>query len=271
MITNRKKPEKVIIYGRTLNAYNCIQGLLHRGVKPENIYFVMPDEWCHVEDFYGENDPDLDLDLPIINPNAFEDEYIEEKIHRMLEVMGITIYKHCKIMKIVEDEKNHIIKSVVFKRLDIPAISPEEEEEEDEMMGRRSDSDMDGEGDEMGEGEDDYMPKKRKRNELELNCRLMITCGHRDVDPAVFHAIHSNGLVYNGRLIVDKNFQTTDPSIFAAGSLTEFSGRYKSMAMSWSLKMDRYNGREMGSRLARSVFDIYDPTISAAVNEQSSL
>lgn len=27
--------------------------------------------------------------------------------------------------------------------------------------------------------------------------------------------------------------------------------------------MDRYNGREMGSRLARSVFDIYDPNINA--------
>lgn len=25
--------------------------------------------------------------------------------------------------------------------------------------------------------------------------------------------------------------------------------------------MDRYNGREMGSRLARSVFDIYDPSM----------
>jgi hypothetical protein len=25
--------------------------------------------------------------------------------------------------------------------------------------------------------------------------------------------------------------------------------------------MDRYNGREMGSRLARSVFDIYDPAL----------
>lgn len=24
--------------------------------------------------------------------------------------------------------------------------------------------------------------------------------------------------------------------------------------------MDRYNGREMGSRLARSVFEIYDPS-----------
>jgi len=26
--------------------------------------------------------------------------------------------------------------------------------------------------------------------------------------------------------------------------------------------MDRYNGREMGSRLAKSVFDIYDPALN---------
>lgn len=39
--------------------------------------------------------------------------------------------------------------------------------------------------------------------------------------------------------------------------------------------MDRYNGREMGSRLARSVFDIYDPSIqtnhSSGAPEASSL
>jgi hypothetical protein len=88
---------------------------------------------------------------------------------------------------------------------------------------------------------------------------VLITCGHRDVDNDVFSSIHNNGLVYNGRLIVDKNFRTTDHSIFAAGSLCEFSGRYASLSQGRSLRMDRYNGREMGSRLARSVFDLYDP------------
>jgi len=48
--------------------------------------------------------------------------------------------------------------------------------------------------------------KKRKKNELELECRVLVTCGYRDVDQDVFNAIHNNGLVYNGRLIVDKNF-----------------------------------------------------------------
>jgi len=33
--------------------------------------------------------------------------------------------------------------------------------------------------------------------------------------------------------------------------------------------MDRYNGREMGSRLARSIFDIYDP--ASHTNEPSTL
>jgi hypothetical protein len=33
--------------------------------------------------------------------------------------------------------------------------------------------------------------------------------------------------------------------------------------------MDRYNGREMGSRLARSVFDIYDPSLGHAADPSS--
>lgn len=72
--------------------------------------------------------------------------------------------------------------------------------------------------------------KKRKKNELELHCRVLVTAGHKDVDGDVFNSIHNNGLVYNGRLIVDKNFQTTDPSIFSAGPLCEFSGRYKAIS-----------------------------------------
>ena len=111
------------------------------------------------------------------------------------------------------------------------------------------------------DGEHSGHEKKRKikKNEQEIYCKVLVTAGHKDVDQDVFKSIHDNGLVYNGRLIVDRNFQTTDPSIFAAGSLCEFSNRYKALSQGRSLRMDRYNGREMGSRLARSVFDIYDP------------
>lgn len=268
IITNRKSPQNVIVYGRTLHTYCCIQGLIERGVKPQNIFLMIPDETCHVEENYNDTD-EMSSDLPFINPDAFEDEYITEKIHTMLENLGITIYQHTVIMKIYEDDDN-ALRKMLFKRLDIP--DDEEEDDDDDEIGE-SQRGMEGEGSEgEGEGEDAMMPKKkRKKNELEVECKLLITAGHRDVDLDVFKSIHNNGLVYNGRLIVDKNFQSTDPSIFASGSLCEFSGRYKALAQGRPLRLDRYNGREMGSRLARSVFDIYDPSISAAAQEQSSL
>ena len=93
---------------------------------------------------------------------------------------------------------------MLFKKLDVPDYNPEEEEEEEEYM----DGSDEGEGEE-NEGEDGFMSaskKRRKRNELDLPCKVFITAGHKDVDPDVFNAIHNNGLVYNGRLIVDKNF-----------------------------------------------------------------
>lgn len=199
--------------------------------------------------------------------------------------MGITITKETKLFRIETDKNqgdetkksgdddNATLERVVFKRMDMP----DEEEEEDEINmsdensenedgGSKGDN-MDGmDDDEFGDQKDveKHKKAKKKKNELEIECKLLITCGHRDVDEDVFNSIHNNGLVYNGRLIVNKNFQTTDQSIFAAGSLCEFSNRYKALSQGRSLRMDRYNGREMGSRLARSVFDIYDP--NAAIN-----
>ena len=99
---------------------------------------------------------------------------------------------------------------------------PDEEEDEDELEGIEEKSEHDresrisgtpGEGEsiegdiEKSQQEEQVVQKKkRKKNELELQCKVLISAGHRDVDNDVFNAIHNNGLVYNGRLIVDKNF-----------------------------------------------------------------
>jgi len=132
------------------------------------------------------------------------------------------------------------LERLLFKKLN--EVDDEEEEDEDEDENR-SQSDQnsaiggmtgdDGSGEDEKSQADEGMhekKKRRKKNELELEARVLITCGHRDVDPDVFKSIHDNGLVYNGRLIVDRHFQTTDPSIFAAGSLCEFSNRYKALS-----------------------------------------
>lgn len=79
----------------------------------------------------------------------------------------------------------------------------ENDSEANSRMEDMPDSDEDKE-------EDQHKKKKRKNNEEEIEAKVLISCGHKDVDPDVFRSIHDNGLVYNGRLIVNKNFETTD-------------------------------------------------------------
>ena len=176
-------------------------------------------------------------DMPYIYQEAFEDQQIEEKIQSVLKARGINIIERCKLQDIEQEDDEGLV-SVVFKMLDIPEGDDDDEEsqqeEKPEGMEGEEGEEMEGEevDEEEGENEAEYLKakKKRKKNEKEVPCKVLITAGHRDVDEDVFLSIHNNGLVYNGRLIVDKNFNTTDPSIFAAGSLCEFSGRYKSIA-----------------------------------------
>lgn len=98
-------------------------------MRPEQITYVIPGKACHVSESYDEEE-EMNMDLPIINPPAFPDEYIEAKLHKMIEARGIRIVKNALLMQILEDEENQI-DSVLFKLLDIP----DEEEEDDELEG----------------------------------------------------------------------------------------------------------------------------------------
>jgi len=240
-LTDRRRTSNCVIYGRTLNTYALIQGLLNSGVRPSSIILAIPEPSCHIDE-YNESDEIMRDDLPVIYPDAFEDENIEVKIQSMLEEMGITIYKQVKLMQIFTDKdkdkpepaktqfgdgsidsdepdevfENANLERLLFKKLN--EVDDEEEEDEDEDENR-SHSDMDdemgGRTGEDGSAEEDKSQaeeghhekkKRRKKNELELDARVLVTCGHRDVDPDVFKSIHDNGLVYNGRLIVDRHF-----------------------------------------------------------------
>jgi hypothetical protein len=104
-----------------------------------------------------------------------------------------------------------------------------------------------------------------------LSCRILLTADAHNVDPDVFHAVHSNGLVYDRRLIVGAGFETTDPHIFAAGPLCEFSRRFRSEAS--YLRHDGFNGREVGAQLARAMLPWLDPgqnTAGAIANASAS-
>lgn len=72
-----------------------------------------------------------------------------------------------------------------------------------------------------------------------------------DVGNTVFRAIQDNGLVYNGRLIVTNNFRTIDQYIYACGKISEFSQRYLTKGLGRSLKLDKFDGFEVGVHFAR--------------------
>lgn len=98
-LTDRRRGTKCVIYGRTLNSYALIQGLMDRGVSAKNIVMAIPRQDCHVNE-----DMDLTEELPIIYPNAFEDEKLEQRMQAWLEMKGATIIKECKLIEIISDK-----------------------------------------------------------------------------------------------------------------------------------------------------------------------
>ncbi|CAD7974188.1 unnamed protein product [Amoebophrya sp. A25] len=95
------------------------------------------------------------------------------------------------------------------------------------------------------------------RRECAMPCRILLTADQKDVDPDIFNALHGNGLVYDGGLIVDNSFQTTDERIFAAGPLAEFerSAQKEHVPDRRLLRHDGYNGSEVGKYLAEAVLE----------------
>ena len=60
-----------------------------------------------------------------------------------------------------------------------------------------------------------------------MACRMLLTAHAPDIRPTLFNALNSSGLVYDGRLVVGLDMQTSDPAIFAGGDLTKFSRRQR--------------------------------------------
>ena len=112
---------------------------------------------------------------------------------------------------------------------------------------------------------------KNEEEEVDLTATYIVTGGLIDVDPLVFQFIHDNGLVYNGRMIIDKNFMTADQCIFAGGRLCEFSQRYAYSEKGKLLRLECYNSREVGFTLAKSFLQSVDSqlNIDSSINNDN--
>ncbi|XP_032950140.1 cilia- and flagella-associated protein 61 isoform X4 [Rhinolophus ferrumequinum] len=102
---------------------------------------------------------------------------------------------------------------------------------------------------------------------FKLPCSLFFSFFEKSVDYETFKAINDACLVYDGRLVIDVNFQTNDVAIRAAGSLTKFSNRYYSNEWSHS----SFSSKEIGFQLAAAMLNLFDPTLEPVTEPPADL
>ncbi|NXE96651.1 CFA61 protein, partial [Menura novaehollandiae] len=93
-------------------------------------------------------------------------------------------------------------------------------------------------------------------NTLRLQCSAFFSFAYRTVDYETSKAINDACLVFDGKLVIDAKFRTSDVSIRAAGPLTKFSRRYCREELTHS----NFNSKEIGFELAASLLSLFDPT-----------
>lgn len=91
----------------------------------------------------------------------------------------------------------------------------------------------------VGGSNDDSAEEEQAR--CTIACGLLLCGDTPNADPDVFRAANNSGLVYDGRLVVDPMFRTSDPAILAGGRLTKFSRVHGAGAP----RHEQYNAREV--------------------------
>jgi len=227
-----------VVYGRSLHAYCVVQGLLMRKVPPTKIILVLPPRL-----------QDASHQLPV---DAFyEGDPVEEKIHSNLLAMEMKVYDGYKLLGVQQDNRDRL-KSLSLEEhpnTNRPETADAEANPDPEGTAKKT------QGGELADNgySNAGLPLKL------LACRIILTADSVNVDPDIFNSVHGNGLVYDGRLIVDHNFKTTDDGIFGAGRLCEFSRRFQRKNTERYLRHDGFNGREVGAKLAQALLRVLDP------------
>lgn len=85
-----------------------------------------------------------------------------------------------------------------------------------------------------------------------ITCDGLACYAAPNTDLSVARALNENAVVYDGRLVINAIFQSNDPAIMAAGSVTKFSRRYGAKQP----PVQYFNSREVGAALGRTVLDI---------------
>lgn len=92
----------------------------------------------------------------------------------------------------------------------------------------------------------------------ECQIDLLVGCQRHEASKVVFLCLNNSGIVYDGRVVVDTSFRTSDPAIYAAGSIARLSRQYGKDVL-----LEHYNSREVGTALGDAVAAAFTPAYLA--------
>uniref|UniRef100_A0A7S1KSD1 Cilia- and flagella-associated protein 61 N-terminal domain-containing protein n=1 Tax=Percolomonas cosmopolitus TaxID=63605 RepID=A0A7S1KSD1_9EUKA len=156
--------------------------------------------------------------------NIFQgDKYLESKVAKQLEHMSIKKYDYFSVDNFDMDDHGGVKRVIISNTPEL------------QMMRH-------GHGHQNGDSAERNAPRKKL---FEISCSLLINCYETNVDKNMLVTFNHESLVFDGRLIVDPQFRTTDNSIYSAGPLAKFSRRF-----GVSQKMELSNAHELGEKMA---------------------
>ncbi|XP_069686170.1 cilia- and flagella-associated protein 61-like [Periplaneta americana] len=198
----RTSTEKVVVYGKCLEAYCCVEVLQKFGIPGHKICFVEP---------LGHDFPDIS----IFNNNEVDEAVMESLKKNMVEIYSGYFFIDWKF-----NRNEHKITSARFE-------------------------------------------SKTKSINIDVAC--MFYYGNKNISKHIFLALEKGQLVFDGRLVIDANFNAGDKYIYAAGPLTKYARRYYAGRYSHCY----YNSIEIGAKLGKQMLQMWDPTVEAsAANEE---
>ena len=168
-----------------------------------------------------------------VTGSLFYDPTVDLKLDRLLAGLGVKLLRGYTLDRMEYDEDNN---------LSMVVVAP--------MSGV-------GAGAEGGGGAAGAAGKV-----VEISASLFLYAHDKDIDANVLSSLNKRSIVFDGRVIVENNYRTTDPSIFAAGPVAMFSLRFGP-----SRDFEEFSISETGRHLAHTVLgflgvdEFYDPLL----------
>jgi len=241
------------VYGNSSSAFSTIHTLVHvEKIDPHRIIHILPTTSSNNPSFSNtEKTASLALTnfehVPIFSGSSFciseEHQKLVELVLSEEEEKGITIWEDKHLIEVQGEE--HL---AIFSNSPVD-VNSSTRDESTSMTGSIALSSF--------EGESSAFTKE----EIIQSYSILFLCDKYNVDPSIFSATNNNGLVYDGGIVVDASFRTSDPKIFACGSVAKWTSTYKE-----GISQGIYSSKEIGEHVASSIinFSVDDENIDTS-------